>query len=471
MTRLISAIYVLGTLAINLLFQGDVSLTMDVAPRINAGSELLVKVSLNKKNISGFCRFQQELPAGFTATAVSTSNADFTFKDQKVRFIWLKLPGEEQIEISYKITCDERLKGSINLAGKFSYIEENQRKSVDVEPRSLAIVPNPNIDAALLVDVKDYGRQMPAGIAETSFGRIACVRQTPQWIEGQNEYIVNLLVNKEKIQKFAKIEEIVPQGFTALNVNSRDGIFTFKDGKAKFLWMSLPADNYFIVSYKLVPVSGVDPNSVAMSINGTFSYIIDDKTQSINVWENEADLKNLTAQEIAVLLNSDAKTQYASTTKAKANAKNKTLASNSLTTAKAPVDTPRSVKSKLEKNVDIASVHQKNTRNNAEAENETFTLDSNGIYFRVQIAAGHKPINIRSYFGKYKLEKSIAKEDHNGWIKYSVGSFAAYKEARDYRVHLWNTTPITDAFVSAYNEGKRITIQEALMETNQKWIK
>lgn len=467
MIRFITAIYVLGTMAINLLFQSDVSLTMDVAPQINAGTELLVKVSLKKNDLSGFCRFQQELPAGFKATSVSTSNADFTFKDQKVRFIWLKLPDEEEIEISYKITCDERLKGSVNLAGKFSYIEDNQRKSVDVAPKQLTIIPNPSIDPALLVDVRDYGREMPAGITETSFGRIACIRQTPQWVEGQNEYIVNLLVNKEKLQKFAKIEEVVPSGYTALNVNSRDGIFTFKDGKAKFLWMSLPADPYFVVTYKLVPVAGNKAES-AMSINGSFSYIIDDKTQSIDVWEKDANLTNLTAAELALLLRSDSRTQIAQT---KSNTAQKALVANAASKSKLPVDTPKNVAKNQSGANAIASVHANNTANSSNSESESFIPGSNGIYFRVQIAAGHKPVNIRSYFGKYKLEKSIAKEDHNGWIKYSVGSFNAYKEARDYRVHLWNTTPITDAFVSAYNEGNRITIQEALMITNQKWIK
>lgn len=477
MIRFITAIYVLGALVVNLLFQSDVSLKMEVAPRIIAGTEILVKISLKKSDLSGFCRFQQELPAGFSATSVSTSNADFTFKDQKVRFIWLKLPEDDEIEISYKITCDERLKGSINLNGKFSFIEENERKSVDVSPQLLTIVPSPNMNPAMLVDVNDFGKEMPAGIASTNYGMIACVRQKPMWVEGQNEYVVNLLVNKDQLQKFAKIEENVPKGFTALNVNSREGIFTFKDGKAKFLWMSLPADPYFVVSYKLVPVNGVDPQTTSMNINGAFSYIIDDKTQSINVFEKDADLTNIKPGDLALLLRPDATTQLASVTTPqtiKTSAQSELVAVTNAAN-KMPVDTPKSsIQPVVEKELAVVNQPVNNNRNsqvNKGQDNESLSHQSRGIYYRVQIAAGHKPVDIKAYFKKFRLEKSIVKEDHNGWIKYSVGSFDAYREARDYRVHLWNTTPITDAFVSAYNEGNRITIQEALMVTNQKWIK
>ena len=46
------------------LFPGDVSVTMDVPAQVNAGSEFEVRITLNKADLEGFSRFQQNIPAG-----------------------------------------------------------------------------------------------------------------------------------------------------------------------------------------------------------------------------------------------------------------------------------------------------------------------------------------------------------------------------------------------------------------------
>lgn len=445
----------LSLFSLNMLFSGDVSMEIDAPGQINAGKEINISVTLNKSDLKDFSRFQMELPNGLTAENISSANADFSFKDQKVRLIWLRLPEEKSITFSFKIISNERLKGSFDLNGKFSYIENNERKTVEFAPKHVAIVPNPTIDPTLLVDIRDFGKSIyqDALISET---QIACIRQKPLWNETNKEYIVSLLVNKEQLKKFAKIEENIPAGFTAINITSNEGIFTFKDGKVKYLWMNLPADNYFTVSYKLIPTAVMKE----ALITGNFSFITDDKTKSIPIIEKSTDLANLTPEKVRMIL--QAPTAVLASTTLADSAKN-------IAAVNTPVKDDKVIK---QTNTQTKNVAQVKTPVKQTSEELSDLLEpQTGIYYRVQIAAGHKPINIKSYFRKFKLDNKVFQENHDGWIKYSIGSFPQYREARDYRVHLWNTTSMTDAFVSAYNEGKRITVQEALMIGNQKWYK
>ncbi len=420
-------------------FNNGITIRMEMPDVIEAGTEVKVNITINKGKLTGFARFQQELPYGFTASSISSANADFSFQDRKVRLIWLQLPDNEEITISYVMTANERLTGKMNLDGHFSYIENNERKTVDINPQTVAINPSPNIDRSLIVDVNDYAKTAVFDSPISVTSRVICLRQEPVWMQDENVFLVTLLVNKEAVKKFAKIEEAIPSGYTAVNVDSKGGIFTYKDNSAKFIWMDLPAEPYFTVTYKLIPDEGLAVNPSNMQIAGAFSYMIGDKTITSDVIERKETLAGLNQSQVNNLLKGIVPGR----------------------TAGKPVTVVASASTKPVSVRGTTSV----------AIGDGMLMPESGIYYRVQIAAGHKPLSPQRYFRRYKLDYSVMKEQHDGWFKYSVGSFAEYKDARDYRVHLSNTSPLKDAFIAAYNNGKRITVQDALMALNQKWYK
>ena len=92
------------------------------------------------------------------------------------------------------------------------------------------------------------------------------------------------------------------------------------------------------------------------------------------------------------------------------------------------------------------------------------------VLYSIQIAALHTakaPEVLASY---YKITEPVKTEMAEGFTKYTVGNHKLYKEAHDAR-DMIKTKGVKDAWVTAYNKGKRITVQEALMITSQKWYK
>lgn len=452
MNRLILTLLAIVTLiAVGMLQPPDVIITVEAPNEVVAGNEFEVNVTLNKGDIESFSRFQMDLPAGLNVTPKLTANADFSFSDKKVRFIWLRLPAKEQISFSYKIKVDERLKGTFTTSGNLSYIYNNERMTASGSSHSISILPSPDVDPNLIVDVSEFEEKVIQFVPSSADGsqNVACIRQNPVLNEVGSEYVVTLLVNKEEKKKFAKIEETIPANYTAVAVDAKDGIFTFKNNVAKFLWMNLPSESQFLVSYRLIPINN-SPLSKP-GIKGKFSFLVNEKTIVTEVLQTDQNLEALSQDEIVKFI-AAAKTKTTTEVPLYANValnedkQIKTSANNKKTYKKTGVKTNLQTSSYLLK-------------------------PETGIYYRIQLAAGHKKVDVRKYFNKFHLEMDVKKEEHDGWLKYSVGSFKEYKEARDYRVHIWNTTPISDAFVSAYNDGQRITVQEALMIVDQRWYK
>src|SRR5688572_23761729 len=88
-----------------------------------------------------------------------------------------------------------------------------------------------------------------AGIASVSAQDVSVNVDMPATAAPETTFRVTLKVNKGEVNGFAKLEQLLPAGLEATGVDVANSTFTFKDRKAKFLWMSLPAEATFTVSY------------------------------------------------------------------------------------------------------------------------------------------------------------------------------------------------------------------------------
>jgi len=448
--------------------QASISVKLDIPEKVEAGKEFNVNVAIQKGTLEEFSRFQQELPAGLTASAVNSGTADFSFDKQRLRFIWLKLPPQQEINIGYKVMVSERLKGEFTIPGEFSYIENDERKSVEVKSRTVSIQPSSSVDASLQVDVSEYEEVISTeeATADSRFD-IACIRQTPYKTTTGNEFIVRLLIYKKDMNKFAKIEEQTPEGFEAKSMDIKGGIFTFKDGLVKFVWMNLPPEQGFVVSYRLVPLSFRNPEAV--SIKGQLSYIDEGRNIIVDIVQKDIDLAGVTEQNVGQYL----------------------LSTGPVKTIDTPESAPEDLKKELTPVAD-ATVTEKEETNKTGSETRTVTEEKKptpvkesspvqkepskrysdipptlslpvemGVYYRVQLAATHRIVDPLSNYRKYNLDRPVLLEFHDGWYKYSIGSFAKYSDAQAYREMLITNKKIRGAFIVAYQNGQRIEVRDA----------
>ena len=162
----------------------EITIKMDAPAEFIAGEDFQVTLSIEKGNLRSFSRFSQDLPKGLIASGVNTANADFSFEEQRVRFIWLKLPPEPSLKISYLVKTNERLKGSFYLTGEFSYIDGNERKNITVSGgHEITIKPNPRVPENQLVNINDFNKGLlsfqPADKAPLAEQKVETVKQNP----------------------------------------------------------------------------------------------------------------------------------------------------------------------------------------------------------------------------------------------------------------------------------------------------
>lgn len=457
MNQLVVLVNLIGLFIIDTFFLADISITQNIPASMQPGSEVRVTVTVNKADLAGFAKLQLDLPEGLSATAIDTKGASFTFADGKAKFIWMALPTTPSFKITYTLSASASAQGLLPITGRLSYIENNERRSYELPPVKVdlgtpGLATNVNEDPAA-EDLVSAGKGAPVNKQ-----RIAVIddvagkgpAQGPGGVSVQRtitplsatEMQVEVSIKKSDLRGFGKLQENIPQGFTALEQSSEEAIFTAQAQIVKFVWLNLPVRNELKVVYKL---RANDRPEGEYTIDGDFGYLLNDETQRVPIGASKFFIGPRALEAIAQdeqNIRPEPQTDPKLETKPRPD----------------PVQPKEKEQPVVQKPKPSPPVKP------------AITGPEKDILYKVQISAAHREVGKPYFVQRHKYHGEFMIERHQGWIKYVTGRFGTYGEARDQRQAFVNAGHnFPGPFVTAYNNGERITVQEALLLSGQQW--
>jgi hypothetical protein len=116
-------------------FSQDLSISNSLPSSGTAGQDIEAKYTMTKSPTMGsFAKFQVDLPAGFNAQSIEIKGGNFTFENNRVKIVWVSLPGDATFDFSFKVTPSLSVSGNITIAPQFFYLENNVKKEYTVPP-------------------------------------------------------------------------------------------------------------------------------------------------------------------------------------------------------------------------------------------------------------------------------------------------------------------------------------------------
>jgi hypothetical protein len=431
---------------ISLISWDEPTVRQEIPAIIGSNGVSVIKVKVDKSDIEGFAMLEINVPDGFAAKAIETKGASFTFSEKKMRFVWMNLPDVDHFDITYQLV---RLQGNTTLEklqGVFSFIENNKKKEIAIDNQII----NGAVQVSQLTSSEDVIEQSFHSFLNANNDLPSCERIVTK--KG-DEFVVELVLHLNGMTGFLKMQEWATSGCVLSKFQSAGATVTVDGSTIKFVWFEVPAAETVVVKYKVqctsIPEDG-------LTIDGKLSFTVDNQprevpiilaAQTAKVTEQKITEVNEHKQEVAV--------------------QDDTKVVSSEKTTEVITDVPKAEVTKTdaaEKEVSIAQVKKEKSAS------VPVTVSSKVVY-KVQVLANHRKVTEAEWKSKYGLTEEKQVSNHEGWMKWTVGSFSDYKDARGKRESLSASCPqLPGPFVTAYQDGNRITVQEALMISQQKWI-
>lgn len=414
------------------LLDGDngVSITHTIPATLTAGKEVVVELKINKGGMGGFAKLQMELPEGITAVGNEEKGATYSANESMVKWVWAALPSEEEIVVTVTLTPSTNTNGPKTITAKYSFVENNVKKVVEMTPMEVNVVApgsepiaseTPSTpDSTTPSEPEPAKPELTGGPGNEPPGNVTASRNVGAG-SSFNEFIVTVTIKKDGTKGFARYSDDILDGLTAKAIKTDGASFSVADGKIKFVWVNVPEKDELEVVYSL---SG--NLTTAVTLYGEYSYLEDNQSKKIKMEpESIAFQKQMKPDGEPVA-----------------------------------TQTPDPGDNQPVKNNELPKT------------DGTVEKKEGSLNYRVQIGAFTKAsVTDKKLAKKFKIKDKIRSEMAEGYTKFMIGSFDEYRNARDKREVAKYSNGVKSAFVVAYNEGKRITVQEALMISTQKWYK
>ena len=449
------------TVFIYSLFGGDngINLSVNIPKTIIAGQEVPIEIKVTKGSMSGFAKLQLELPEGLSLKELDNKGANYSYSDGIAKWVWASLPSENDIIVKATLVAASSASGAKTIGAKYSFVENNAKQVVEMVPFEITIEAPENANTSQTSTPETTANTNTEAEAATATntsvsnsnkepaGNVTVVRTISKGTN-DGEYIVNLKVKKGATRGFARYSDDLKSGVIAKAITTDGSSFSVADGKVKFVWVSVLIKDELELSYSLTSTT-----SIAMTLKGEYSYLEDNQSKKYLLTPEPLEINLAPAVETNT-------TEPVTTPTVAMVTPTETLALETPTVA---VVTPTET---------VAVITPTETPTNTNPVNETVAKNDGSVNYMVQIGAftnGNVTASVLKQ--KFGISETVKSEMQGGFSKFMVGSHREYKGARDQRERIRNNNGVKSAFVVAYNLSKRITVQEALMISNQKWYK
>jgi len=446
------------TLFIFGLFQTDnsVSIKNNIPSNFIVGQEVAVEFRISKGIQTGFAKFQLELPDGISIIKKDEMNSIYSIQNGVAQWIWSEVPEDEELLIKLTLVASELGIGIKTFNSNYSFIEKNEKKVFNMLPLE-ASIQNNIINNKVSV-IKDT---LTKAEPNTSIDVVRLISDGPT----ANEKTITIKIKKGDTKGFAKYSDETDLILNAKAIKTDGSSFSVSDGKIKFVWVDVPTKSELEVSYH------IDLNNKNSNIlKGEYSYL--EKNQSkkyivkpdslvIGKLKDEINLQAVQKTEVAKSIVQETEANQLTSKKIIEDSKSNLTVEKTSTLV---TEAPNLVKKEAN---EVKTIPAK-----AEIVKETPQIVNADPNFVVQIGAfKNTKVVATVLIKKYRITDKIVDELHDGFSKFMVGNHNLYKEARKHRDIIKSKHGVKDAFIAAYNVGKRITVQEALMVSKQSWFK